>query len=173
MHGLPLHYENSSTIASSVEEVFSHLDSPDRIASHMTKSSWRMGGGTMKFDIDSQRGMRVGSRIRLSGRVFGIELSVDEVVTEREPPHRKIWQTVGQPRLLVIDQYQLGFEVRPDGNRRGSILRVFIDYSLPRKGIARWCGVFFGRYYARWCTNRMLRDAAAHFAAAIRLVNAN
>ena len=116
----------------------------------------------MAFEVDEQQGKRVGSRIRLAGRVFGIALSVEEVVTERRPPHRKVWETNGVPRLLVMAQYRLGFEVTPGGS--GSVLRVFIEYGLPDKGVARWYGVLFGRYYAKWCTRRILVDATEHFA---------
>jgi hypothetical protein len=41
---------------------------------------------------------------------------------------------------------------------------VFIDYAFPEQGLARWLGRLFGRYYARWCTRRMVADAVRHFA---------
>jgi hypothetical protein len=68
----------------------------------MSKSSWKMGGGRMEMVFDDKQGRVVGSRIRLAGRVFGISLFVDEIVTERDPPYRKIWETLGTPKLLVI-----------------------------------------------------------------------
>lgn len=114
--------------------------------------------------LDERRGQSVGSHIRVSGRVFGLELSLDEVVTEREPPNRKSWETVGSPRLLVIGPYRMGLEVTPrDG---GSRLRVFIDYALPAPWPERWLGRAFGRYYARWCTQTMVDDAVRQFASA-------
>jgi len=128
----------------------------------MSKSSWKMGGGKMDMQFDARGGRSVGSQIRLSGRVFGMELSVQEAVTERDPPRRKSWETIGRPRLLVIDQYRLGFEVIPSGSV--SNVRVFIDYELPRQGLEWFCGLLFGHAYARWCTRQMVRDAIAHFA---------
>jgi hypothetical protein len=121
-----------------------------------------MGGGRMEIGLDEGHGQRVGSRIRLAGRVFGIVLSVEEIVTERNPPYGKVWETTGSPRLLVIGHYRMGFELSPQGN--GSMLRVFIDYALPEKAPARWLGRLFARYYARWCTQRMVNDAVKHFA---------
>jgi hypothetical protein len=103
----------------------------------------------------------VGSRIRLSGRVLGVELSVEEVVVERNPPHRKVWETTGTPKLLVIGHYRMGFELSPQGSR--SMLRVFIDYAVPEGGLARWLGRVFGRAYARWCTQQMVDAAVRHF----------
>ena len=44
----------------------------------------------------------------MNGRILGLKLSLDEVVTERDPPARKVWETVGVPRLLVIGPYRMG-----------------------------------------------------------------
>jgi hypothetical protein len=115
----------------------------------------------METEIDEGRGQAVGSRIRLSGRVFGVELSVEEIVVERNPPRLKVWETTGVPKLLVIGHYRMGFELSPQGN--GSMLRVFIEYALPEHAPACWLGRLFGRYYARWCTQQMVDDAVDHF----------
>ena len=112
--------------------------------------------------LDAQHGRSVGSHIVLRGRVFGIELHLDEVVTTREPPLRKIWETVGEPRLLVIGPYRMGFDLMPEGT--AAQLRVAIDYDLPAKGISRLLGRLFGRTYAKWCTRQMVRDAQQSFA---------
>ena len=115
----------------------------------------------MEIELDADRGMRVGSRVRLAGRVLGVELSVEEVVTEHDPPRRKVWETIGSPRLFVIGPYRMGFELSPQGGE--SIFRVFIDHSPPAKAPARWLGLLFGNYYAGWCTRRMVDDAVKHF----------
>jgi hypothetical protein len=117
----------------------------------------------MQTELDEGQGKKIGSRIRLAGRVFGIEVSVEEIVTERSPPHRKVWETTGAPKLLVMGHYRMGFELSPQGN--DSMLRVFIEYALPEKAPARWLGRLFGRYYAQWCTQQMVDDAVKHFAA--------
>jgi hypothetical protein len=154
------HYETKSAINASAEKVFAHVDDQARLSSHMSQSSWKMGGGRMVIEFDRDHGQVVGSRIRLSGRVLGINLSVDEVVVERNVPRRKVWETVGSPRLLVIGYYRMGFDMTPQEER--SMLRVFIDYAPP-SGLARWLGWLFGGFYARWCVRRMAFDAAKHF----------
>ncbi|HEU5283436.1 MAG TPA: SRPBCC family protein [Burkholderiales bacterium] len=155
-------HESSAIVRSAVDRVFAHLDDYTRLSSHMNGSSWQMGGGRMEVQVDEARGQQVGSRIRLAGRVLGIALSLEEVVTERDPPHRKVWETVGSPRLLVIGHYRMGFELSPRGN--DSMLRVFIEYTLPETTPTRWLGRLFGSYYARWCTRQMVDDAVKHFA---------
>jgi hypothetical protein len=159
---LTYHYESSAIVRSPVDQAFAYIDDHTRLSSHMSESSWMMGGGRMEVELDEGRGRKIGSQIRLSGRAFGVELSVDEVVTERTPPHRKVWETTGAPRLLVIGPYRMGFELSPQED--SSMLRVFIDYALPERAPARWLGRLFGRYYARWCTQQMVNDAAKHFA---------
>jgi polyketide cyclase/dehydrase/lipid transport protein len=155
------HFEASVFVAAPKDIVFAYADDPARLSSHMSKSSWMMGGGRMRTELDAGRGQTVGSRIRLSGRVVGVNLSVDEVVIERIPPRRKAWQTTGSPRLLVIGHYRMGFEIASQEN--GSLLRVYIDYALPESLPARWLGWLFGRFYARWCTRRMVSDTAERF----------
>ena len=156
------HFEASAFVAAPSDIVFAYADDPARLSSHMSESSWMMGGGRMETELDAGRGQTVGSRISLSGRVFGVNLSLDEVVIERVPPQRKAWQTTGSPRLLVIGHYRMGFEITSQAN--GSLLHVYIDYSLPKDVPAHWLGLLLGRYYARWCTRRMLADAEKHFA---------
>ncbi len=150
------HEEHSATITASVEQVFDQLDDQTRLSAHMSKRSWRMGWGKMETVLDAQQGRSVGSHIIIRGRVFGIPLYLDEIVTVRQRPLTKTWETVGEPRLLVIGPYRLGFDLRPDGT--STRLRVAIDYELPAKGISRWLGRLFGQAYAKWCTRQMVRE---------------
>lgn len=160
---LSRHYEASGIVGAPVEVVFGYADDQTRFSSHMSQSSWRMGGGHMNIELDEGRGQKVGSRIKLSGRILGVSLLVDEIVTERTPPQLKRWETIETPRLLVIGHYRMGFEISP--RDRGSLLRVFIDYALPEVWPARWLGHIFGTYYAKWCTRKMVSDAEKRFAA--------
>ena len=158
---LPLRCQSTGFAQASMDQVFAHIDDHTRLSSHMGKPSWRTGGGRMETQIDEGRGQKVGSRIRLSGRVFGVELSVEEIVVERDPPRRKVWETTGAPRLLVIGHYRMGFEL--SACEGGSLLGVFIEYALPARAPARWLGRLVGPYYARWCTRQMVEDAVKDF----------
>ena len=121
-----------------------------------------MAGATLRVETDQLKGQAVGSVIRVNGRVLGVGLAVEEVVTDRVPPLRKTWETRGEPRLLVIGAYRMGFTIDAQGAR--SHLVVFIDYQLPPRGFARGLALLFGRTYAAWCTRRMATDAVAAFA---------
>ena len=158
----PHRYETQAMVDASAPAVFEQLDDHTRLSSHMEKSSWMMFGSRMELHLDDARGQAVGSRIRLGGRVLGIPLAVEEVITERIPPTRKVWETTGTPQLLVIGPYRMGFEITPAG--RNARLRVFIEYALPR-GSTRILGLLLGPAYARWCVRRMVQDAVSRFSA--------
>ncbi len=158
---LPYHFDSTVEVSAVADEVFSHLDDHSRLSAHMSNSSWMMAGSRMAIELDASEGRAVGARIRLRGQVLGIPLSVEEIVTERNPPLRKSWETTGTPNLLVIGQYRMGYEITPKG--KASQLRVFIDFALPDGPFSRWLGRLFGNFYARWCTQRMADDAAKHF----------
>lgn len=150
------HYESSAVVPATAEQVFALVDDHLSLSAHMSKPSWKMGWGRMEIILDEHRGKSVGARICLAGHALGIRLALEEVVTERVPPHSKRWETVGSPRLLVIGHYRMGFEVTP--HQRGSLLRVYIDYALPDTAPSRWFGRLLGRSYARWCTRQMIDD---------------
>ena len=158
---LPLHHETRVAVGAPAAAVFALLDDHSRLTAHMTRRSWMMAGSRMTVELDADEGRAVGSMIRLHGRVLGIRLELEEIVTLRDSPVRKVWQTTRPPRLLVIGPYRMGFEITPRDD--SSLLSVYIDYALPDSRPDRWLGRLLGSWYARWCTRRMARDAAAHF----------
>lgn len=118
-------------------------------------------GGRMKICFDDSRGRTVGSHVRMGGRMMGLNLFLEEVVTERVPPRHKAWETVGSPKLLVIGNYRLGFDIVSSGN--SSELRIFIDYDLPPSRRLRWLGYLLGSIYAKWCVRQMVKSVRNGF----------
>lgn len=147
-------------VTASAELVFARLDDQTRLAEHMGRSSMMMGGGRMTYEFDEDKGQAVGSHIRMGGTAFGLRLSLDEVVTERDPPRHKVWQTVGVPSLIIMGSYTMGFEIDPKAGE--SQLLVWIDYDLPDRGPGRWMPAV-AAFYGRWCVTQMVRDAVANF----------
>lgn len=148
------HYEENALISAAPKAVFAYADDPKHFSAHMSQSSWMMGGGHMETQVD-------GTHIRLKGKVMGFNLWLDEVVTRYEPPQRKEWQTVGDINLLVIGHYKMGFEIKPD--TKGSRIKIFIDYDLPKSYPTRWLGYLFGDFYARWCIKQMINGVKENF----------
>jgi hypothetical protein len=157
----PFHDESAALANAPIERVFAYLDDPKALAAHMGESSMMMMGSRMSIDVDADDGREVGSKIRMHGRMMSIPLSLEEVITERQVPNKKAWETIGTPNLLVMAHYRMGFELTPKGN--ASLVRVFIDYSLPAGPPGSWLGRLLGGVYARWCTKQMADGAARHF----------
>ena len=155
------HQESSGAAIAPVEQVFAFLDDPKALAAHMGESSMMMLGSRMSIDVDADGGRVIGSKIRLHGRMMGIRLSLEEVITKRQVPAVKVWETIGTPKLLIISRYRMGFDLTRNG--ASSLVRVFIDYSLPIKPPESWFGYCLGAVYARWCTTQMVKGAARHF----------
>ena len=158
----PHHDESTTEVRAPINEVFAYLDDPVNLSAHMGKSSMMMMGSKMSTEVDVGGGRIIGSTIRMRGSVMGIPISLEEVITERQAPNIKLWETIGNPRLLVLAHYRMGFELTPSGD--SSLVRVFIDYSLPTNAPESWLGSLLGGVYARWCTKRMADDVARHFA---------
>lgn len=157
----PHHHETNVSIAASPEEVFAFIDDHTKLSAHMGKRSWMMVGGRMSVETDAQNGKAVGSEIRMSGSMLGLTLALEEVVAERSPPWRKVWETIGAPKLLVIGPYRMGVQIRLGAE--GCELQVFIDYMLPSSRVEGWLGKVFGQSYARWCTEKMANDTRQFF----------
>lgn len=163
----PFHHRSEVDVNADAHRLFVHLDDHRRLSAHMEKPSLMMAGATMQMEMDAQQGRAIGSLIRVTGHGLGVKLFVEEVVTERVPSLRKTLETRGEPKLLVIGSYRMGFIISPHGNR--SHLVVFIDYQIPPRGFAHLLGRLFSRTYAAWCTQRMANDVMAAFAGVITL----
>jgi hypothetical protein len=135
----PHHHRSEVNVATDVHKLFAYLDDHRRLAGHMEKASLMMAGATMQVETDALKGKAVGSVIRITGRVLGVNLAVDEVVTERVSPSHKTWETRGATRLLVIGSYRMRFSITPQ--QACSRLVVFIDYQRPLRGYPRTLGL--------------------------------
>lgn len=155
------HYEESTLVHASPDTVFAYADDHRNLSSHMNKSSWMMAGSKMETKTDEGKGQKVGSHIKLLGTILGLNLFLDEVIIIHEPPNHKAWQTVGKINLIVIDHYTLGFDIASQD--KGSTIRVYIDYNLPKSWKTQWFGFLFAEIYAKWCVQQMIRGVREHF----------
>lgn len=162
------HHESSALVRALPQALFDHLDDPRKLASHMESGSAAMAGARMSIETDALQGKAIGSIIRMSGKMMGIGMSLEEMVMERQQPHLKAWQTIGEPRLLVVGPYRMGFRI--ESAVANSLLTVFIDYDLPGSIVGRLLGRALAPAYARWCCRRMVGDAVRAFATDVSAV---
>lgn len=150
----------AAPVAASAADVFAFLDGQTHVASHISGWSWKVLGTNLKPYMDNGRTRAVGSTFGVAGHILGIPLSVDEVVTSRNPGVRKTWRTRGIPRLAVIGPYTMGFELTPRPG--GTVVRVFMEYCPVAGGLPWPIRLALADAYARWCTRRMIKDVRAH-----------
>jgi len=153
------HLERTVLVATEPARLFAALDDPARFGAHMSKPSAAMLGGTMRYELDAAAGQAVGSIIRMTGNVLGLTLSVSETFIERMPPVRKVWETTGSPRLLILAWYRMGFDITLEG--AGSRLTVFSDYRLPERMALATISRALGPACARCCLSRIVTDAGS------------
>lgn len=153
------HYDLTVTSTTGAEDLFSRLDDPARFGDHMTKRTAMLLGGSMQYETDEGGGRSVGSVIRMTGAILGLHLGVDEIVTERSPPTRKVWETTGRPRLLIMSWYRMGFDISSHG--ASSTLRVFIDYTPADGWSSKLPARILSPLYAKWCVRRIVEDAVS------------
>lgn len=152
------HYRESIVIPATVQDVFDYVDDQAKYYSHVLGFT-RLLGGTMDLQADQGHGQAIDSHIRLTGKVLGASLSLEEKVTQREPPHSKSWETVGTPSFLIVGHYRYGVHVRPLGG--GAVLDISFDFSPPTgSGPVR---LLLSRIYGRICAREMATSTRNHF----------
>ncbi|AKM83538.1 hypothetical protein A2422_01550 [Candidatus Woesebacteria bacterium RIFOXYC1_FULL_31_51] len=150
------HFEKNIKIKTSPQKIFDYVDNHLNFSSHMNKPSLMMGGGKTKIELDDGKGKIVGSHIKMKGSVFGINIFLDEVITEHNPPYKKTWETIGIPELIIIGNYMMGFEIKKENE--GSLFKVFIDYNLPTKVFNKILEYFLSGFYAKWCVDQIIKS---------------
>jgi hypothetical protein len=146
-------------ILAPAERVFGYVDDMRNVGWHMTeRSSSAMLGSRLKLEILSEQATGPGATYRYSGKMLGLTLDFSESVTKYVPNREKVWRTIGTPRLLIIDSYEMRIVVEPI-SPAASRLTIAIDYQLPRSSFWRVLGAVLAGPYSRWCLRQMVGDA--------------
>ena len=150
----------TAVIESPAERVFAHVDDIRNLARHMSeRGSMPLMGSKLVLEIVTPEPTGVGATYRYSGGVMGVAIDFSETVTRYVPGREKFWRTIGTPRLVIIDSYEMGILVEPLAEMRSRLTLTF-DYELPRSGLRRLLGMLLAAAYARWCLSGMLEGTA-------------
>lgn len=142
------------------DRVFAYVDNIRNIARHMSeRGSVPMMGAKLDLEIVTPEATGIGAIYRYSGRVMGLTIDFCETVTQYKPGREKVWRTIDQPRLLIMDGYEIRVMVERVG-AASSKLTMSIDYKLPGSRFLRLLGHLLAPNYARLCLDSMLRGMA-------------
>jgi hypothetical protein len=146
----------SATIDAPADRVFANVDDIRNLARHMSeRSSMPMMGARLALQIVTPDPTGVGATYRYSGRAIGFAIDFSETVTRYVPGREKVWRTIGEPRLLILDSYEMRLLVEPETDTSAR-LTITIDYALPRTGLRHFLGRSLAAPYARWCLGNMI-----------------
>lgn len=102
----------SATIGAPAGRVFAYVDDIRNLARHMSeRGSMPMMGSKLSLDIVTADKTGIGATYRYSGRIMGLAIDFSGTVTRYVPGREKIWHTIGEPRLLIIDSYEMAVRV--------------------------------------------------------------
>ncbi len=153
------HLSQSVQIAASPAAVFAHVDDIHNTGWHMEKSSMPLMGSKMNVEVLSDNHSGLGATYRWTGQVLGMPLDFTETVVKWVPNKERVWRTIGEPKIIIMDNYEMAFVVRPVGV--GSEFTVEISYELPKTFFGKFLGLVLGNWYSKWCLNSMCNDAKA------------
>lgn len=148
------HLSSQIVVQATPAEVFGRLDDMHEIGKHMTESSMPLMGSKLKFEILSPNVTDVGATYRYYGKIMGLTLDITEVVRRYILNEEKFWETIGEPKIIIMSHYVLGFLLKPVNG--GTQATFSIDYEIPAHGLGRVLGMFLSNWYAHWCLRMML-----------------
>lgn len=157
--GKTIHLSQSIMIHATPEKVFAYMDDIHNTGWHMEKTSMPLMGGKMSVEILSKQRSGLGSTFRWTGRVLGLTIDFTETVVRWVANEERVWRTVGDPRILIIGNYEMRFFTKQV--LQGTQLTVEIDYELPKPLFWNFMGRLLASSYSRWCLTNMCNDARA------------
>lgn len=152
------HYDRTMEINGAHEDVFAFMDEIRNTGSHMTEKSNAMMGSklTIQWLSDNQTGL--GTKYRWTGKTVGMKMDFTVEVTKWVETKEKVWGTVGDANMIVIDWFEMYLITSPEQNGKTNA-RLGIYYAKKES----FLGFLLGTWYSKWCVKSMLKDTRKHF----------
>lgn len=141
----------------SPEVVFKTIDDLGVTGMHMTKSSMMMMGSKLHLEFLTLNHTGLGSRYRWTGTMMGLKMDFTVEVTKWIEGREKVWETIGDPKLIIYSWYRMTLNVLPIEN--GTKAELLITYEKPKGFFNRIISLLLADWYCRWCLRKMLGDA--------------
>lgn len=146
----------SVVIHATPEQVFTQMDDLSKTGMHMRESSMMMMGSKLNLEQLSPNASGVGAKYRWYGKMMGMTIDFNEMVTKWEPPILKEWETIGDAQIIIMRWYRMWFEIAPFED--GTNAKLSISYLPPKSWYYRVLSFLFAPWYCNWCLNNMLND---------------
>lgn len=150
--------ERTAIINAKPKDVFAFMDDIRNTGKHMTENSAAMAGSKLHLEWLTDHKTGLGTKYRWTGKVVGMKMVFTVEVTKWIEGKQKVWGTVGDAKMIVIDWFEMDLIMAPEKDGK-SKAKLGIYYT---KNSGLW-GFLFGKWYSKWCVKSMLRDTRKHF----------
>jgi hypothetical protein len=138
------------------DKVFAMIDDLSVTGMHMTKSSAMMMGSKLNLEYLTTNHTGPGSKYRWTGTIMGMNMDFTVKVTKWIKGVEKVWETIGEAKMIIYSWYRMNLLVSKQGNR--SLVELSITYTKPKSWFAKIISFLVADWYCRWCLNNMLTD---------------
>jgi len=149
----------SLVIRSTPEKVFAYMDNLGNTGMHMMESSAMMLGSKLHLEQLSENANGLNTKYRWFGKMMGIKMDFTTLVTRWIKDREKVWETIGEARMIILKWYRMRLELVPMVNGRMVEANLSIDYTLPDHFFFRFISYLLAPWYASWCLKNMLNDS--------------
>ena len=139
------------------EQVFKCIDDLGVTGMHMTQSSAMMMGSKLNLEFLTENHTGMGSKYRWTGKMMGMSMDFTVEVTKWIPGKEKIWETIGDTKLIIYSWYRMHLLVLPALN--GCKAELSISYEKPKGFLNKILSFLFADWYCKWCLKHMMGDA--------------
>jgi hypothetical protein len=138
------------------EEVFHVIDDLGVTGGHMTSSSAMMMGTKLQLEYLTKQHTGLDTRYRWTGKMMGMQMDFTVAVTKWLPGKEKVWETIGQAKLILYSWYRMMLVLEPA--TPGTKATLSITYKRPKGILNNILSFLFANLYCAWCLNKMLSD---------------
>jgi len=151
-------FQETVLIDAPPHDVFMFMDDITHSGMHMSKRSMAMMGGRLNLELLSPNSTGPDVSYRWRGRAMGLPIDFTVVVTKWIEGKERIWETIGDPKVIVIGWFQMFLNLTQTDGKTSATLGI--TYDQPRGLLGKLLCVLLGPWYAKWCLHSMLEDAA-------------
>lgn len=124
---------------------------------HMSTSSVMMMGSKLQLKFLTEHHVGLHARYRWTGAIMGLQMDFTVQVTRYIDGREKVWETIGDSKLIIYSWYRMSLEVQPAVE--GTRAKLSITYEKPKGLFGRIVSFFVADWYCKWCLRKMLEDA--------------
>lgn len=147
----------TESFTASAEQVFRTIDDLGVTGMHMTEPSTMMMGSKLNLEFLTTHKTGLGSRYRWTGKIMGLKMDFTVEVTKWIKGVEKIWETVGETKLIIYSWYRMKLLVNEVNGKTDAELSI--SYEKPKGFFYKTLCFFLADWYCRWCLKKMLGDA--------------